>query len=125
VFASRKRIYRESNRGYHVLNVPTHEALVAGLNRLFVLETTEGQRLEVRLAAVPCGVAMDETFMSYSAIFELPIGIWLPQDTYRITASDGTSWELLATPTRPSADGRANLTAVMHISVPETPPNAT
>lgn len=105
--------------------IPTHEALMASLGRLFVLETADGHRLEVRLAAAPAGVAMDATYVSYSAIFELPAEIWLPQDTYRITAPDGASWELLATPTRPSADGRANLTAVMHTSVPKAPPSAT
>jgi hypothetical protein len=105
--------------------VPTHEALMASLNRLFVLEASDGKRFEVRLAAAPAGIAMDETYASYSAIFELPVGIWLPQDTYRITASDGACWELLATPTRPSADGRANLTAVVHISVPEASSDVT
>lgn len=94
--------------------VPTHEALIASLDRLFVLETTDGHRMEVRLTAAPAGIAMDAAYVSYSAIFELPVGIWLPQDTYRITAPDGAWWDLLATPTQPSADGRANLTAVMH-----------
>ncbi|GLQ99373.1 DUF6916 family protein [Dyella mobilis] len=103
--------------------VPTHAALTAALGQLFVLEAADGQRLEVRLAAAPSGVAMEEAYACYSATFELPMGAWLPQDTYRITAPDGSSWELLATPTRPSADGRANLTAVMHISV--SPPGIT
>ncbi|WP_414647763.1 DUF6916 family protein [Dyella sp.] len=94
--------------------VPTHEALMASLHQSFVLETADGRRVEARLAAAPVGVAMDETYVSYSAIFELPVGIWLPQDTYRITAPDGASWDLLATPTRPSANGQANLAAVMH-----------
>ncbi|HET7333016.1 DUF6916 family protein [Dyella sp.] len=94
--------------------VPTHEALIASLHRLFVLEIADGRRVEVRLAAAPAGIAMDATYVSYSATFELPMGVWLPQDTYRITAPDGMSWDLLATPTQPSADGRANLTAVMH-----------
>ena len=94
--------------------VPTHEALIASLHRLFVLETADGRRVEVRLAAAPAGIAMDATYVSYSAIFELPVGIGLPQDIYRITAPDGASWDLLATPTQPSANGRANLTAVMH-----------
>ena len=118
------RALRACNRGYFVPTVPTHDTLTASLNQRFVLETAQGQRLEVRLAAAPCGVAMDDTYMSYSATFELPVDTWLPQDVYRITAADGTSWELLATPTRPSADGRANLTAVMHVSVPKTPPIA-
>jgi hypothetical protein len=108
-----------------MLTIPTHEALIASLSQLFVLETADGQRLEVRLVAAPAGVAMDEAYTSYSATFELPMGVWLPQDTYRITATDGASWVLLATPTRPSADGRANLTAVMHTSVPKTPAGAT
>lgn len=94
--------------------VPTHEALVASLHRLFVLEAADGRRVEVRLAAAPAGIAMDATYVSYSATFELPHGLWLPQDTYRITAPDGTFWDLLATPTQPSADGRACLTVVMH-----------
>ena len=94
--------------------VPTHEALMASLDRLFVLETADGHRLDARLVAAPAGTAMDASYVSYSATFELPDGIWLPQDTYRITAPDGMSWHLLATPTRPSTNGRANLTAVMH-----------
>jgi hypothetical protein len=94
--------------------VPTHEALVASLGQLFWLQTADGSRIEARLAAAPAGVAMDDTYVSYAATFELPAGIWLPQDTYRVTAPDGSSWELLATPTRPSANGRANLTAIMH-----------
>lgn len=94
--------------------VPTHEALIASLNQLFVLETADGHRVEACLLAAPAGIAMDASFISYSATFELPAGIWLPQDTYRITALDGASWDLLATPTRPGANGQANLTAVMH-----------
>jgi len=94
--------------------VPTHEALIASLNQLFVLETADGRRVEARLVAAAAGIPMNANFVSYSATFELPPGIWLPQDTYRITASDGASWDLLATPTRPGANGQANLTAVMH-----------
>lgn len=112
-------------QGEHMLAVPTHEVLTAALGQLFVLETANGHRMEIRLAAAPAGVAMDATYSSYCAVFELPTGIWLPQDIYRITAPDGLSWELLATPTQPSADGRANLTAVMHICVPTTPPGTT
>lgn len=94
--------------------VPAHETLIASLHRLFVLETADGRRVEARLAAAPAGIAMDATYVSYSAIFELPAGIWLPQDTYRFTSPDGACWDLLATPTRPSVNGQANLTAVMH-----------
>jgi hypothetical protein len=94
--------------------VPTHEALIASLHQLFVLETADGHRVEARLVAAPVGIAMDASFISYSATFELPAEIWLPQDTYRFTAPDGASWDLFATPTRPSANGHANLTAVMH-----------
>ena len=94
--------------------VPTHEALIASLNQLFVLETADGHRVEARLVGAPAGIPMDASFICYSATFELPVGIRLPQDTYRITAPDGASWDLLATPTRPSANGQANLTAVMH-----------
>ena len=94
--------------------VPTHETLIASLHRLFVLETADGRRVEVRLAAAPAGIAMDATYASYSATFELPMGVWLPQDTYRITTPEGMSWDLLATPTQPTAEGRATLTAVMH-----------
>ena len=94
--------------------VPTHEALIASLNQLFVLETADGHRVEARLVAAPAGIPMDASFISFSATFELPVGIWLPQDTYRITSPDGASWDLLVTPTRPSGNGHANLTAVMH-----------
>lgn len=94
--------------------IPTHETLIASLGQLFVLEAANGHRMEVRLAAAPAGVAMDASYVSYCATFELPADVWLPQDTYRFTAPDGLSWNLLATPTRPSSNGRANLTAVMH-----------
>lgn len=94
--------------------VPNHDALIASVNQLFVLETADGRHLEARLVAAPAGIAMDASFISYSATFELPVGVWLPQDIYRITAPDGASWNLLATPTRPSVNGQASLTAVMH-----------
>ena len=99
--------------------VPTHEALVASLDRLFLLETADGSHVEARLIAAPIGVAMDACYISYSATFELPAGILLPQDTYRIRSPDGETWELLATPTRPSANGRGNLTVVLHYLRPD------
>ena len=101
--------------------IPTHEALIASLGQLFVLEAATGHRMEVRLASAPAGVAMDASYVSYCATFELPADVWLPQDTYRITAPNGVSWDLLATPTRPSSNGRANLTAVMHCLRSEDP----
>lgn len=94
--------------------IPTHALLIASLDRLFVLETADGKRIDARLVAAPAGVAMDASYVSYAATFELPAGTWLPQDTYRITAPDGTSWDLLATPGRPSSHGQASLTAVLH-----------
>jgi hypothetical protein len=94
--------------------VPSHDALIASINQLFALETADGQRVHARLVEAPAGIAMDASYVCYLATFELPAGIWLPQDTYRITAPDGSSWDLLVTPTRPSPNGQANLTAVMH-----------
>ncbi len=72
------------------------------------------QGVEAQLIAAPVGIPMDDSYVCYAATFVLPAGICPAQDTYRITAPDGAVWELLATPTRPSADGRATLTTVLH-----------
>ncbi len=99
------------------MSVPTHAALVAAIGQPFVLATPDGRSVEARLAAAPAGIPMDESFVCYSAIFELPDGVHLPQDVFRITAPDGSAWELLATPAAP-VGGRARLAAVMHCPRP-------
>lgn len=100
-------------------SVPTHADLIAAIGQRFVLGTADGRSVEARLAAAPAGIPMDETYVCYVATFELPAGVQLPQDVYLIAAPDGRVWELLATPTRPAADGRATLTAVMHCLAPD------
>lgn len=95
------------------MSVPTHAALVAAIGQPFVLTAPDGRAVEARLAAAPAGIPMDESHVCYSAIFELPDGVRLHQDVFRITSPDGGAWDLLATPTAP-AGGRARLAAVMH-----------
>lgn len=95
-------------------SIPTYAELIAAIGQTFSLSTADGRSVEARLSAAPNGIPMDETYVCYSAVFNLPTGVWLPQDTYRITAADGRAWTLLATPTRPEPGGCATLTAVMH-----------
>lgn len=102
------------------MSVPTHGALVAAIGQPFVLSTPDGRSVEARLAAAPAGIPMDESYVCYSAIFELPAGVHLPQEVLRITAPDGSAWDLLATPTLP-AGGHATMTAVMHCLRSSTP----
>lgn len=106
--------------GAIVKPVPTHAALVAAIGQPFVIVASDGRSVDARLAAAPSGIPMDEDYVCYSAIFELPPGAHLPQDVFRITAPDGDAWDLLATPTAPKG-GRATLTAVMHCLRSPTP----
>jgi hypothetical protein len=95
------------------MSVPTHAELVTAIGQPFMFSTADGHSVEACLVAAPAGIPMDETYVCYSAIFELPPGIQLPQAGYRITAPDGRAWDLLATPTRPER-GHATLTVVIH-----------
>lgn len=102
------------------MSVPTHAELIAALGQPFLLGAPDGRSVEARLVAAPAGIPMDESYVCYSAIFELPAGVHLPQDVFHIVAPDGSAWELLATPTLP-VGGRATLTAVIHCLRPSTP----
>lgn len=102
------------------MSVPTHAVLIAAIGQPFVLGTPDGRSVEARLAAAPAGIPMDESYVCYSAVFELPAGVRLSQEVFRIVAPDGSAWELLATPTLP-VGGRAMLTAVIHCLRPSTP----
>ncbi|TKC91197.1 hypothetical protein FAZ69_07515 [Trinickia terrae] len=102
------------------MSVPTHAALVAAIGQPFAFALPDGGAVEAHLVAAPLGVPMDDDYVCYSAIFQLPFGVHLPQAVFRITAPGGDAWDLLATPTRP-ADGHATLTAVMHCLRSSTP----
>ena len=73
--------------------------------------------------SAPSGIPMNDSFVCYSATFELPAGVVAPQDVYRIGSPSGRAWDLLATPTRPTEDGRSTLTVVVHCRADE-PDNA-
>ncbi len=106
--------------------MPTQAELLASLGLAFSLTPEAGStvadqplwRVPATLAAVNEGIAMDETYVCYSATFDLPQGVFLPQDVYCVTSPGGTAWDLLITPTRPRADGRATMCAVFHIERP-------
>jgi len=95
------------------MSVPAHAALIAAIGQPFVLTTSDGSRVETRLTDAPSGTPMDDSHVCYSAVFELPDGVHLHQDVFRITSPDGDAWDLLATPMRPIG-GRSRLAAVMH-----------
>ncbi len=109
--------------GGRVSAIPTHAELTESLGSIFVLTSPQGYAVEARLSSAPAGVPMDDGYVCYSALFELPQHVQLPQDTYRIDAPDGRVWELLATPTRPQTSGGATLCVVIHTlkPVPQQP----
>jgi hypothetical protein len=102
--------------------IPTHAELIAAIGRPFLFGMAGGhsaEAIEATLVAAPAGTPMDDSYACFSAIFTLPAGVHLPQDTYRITSPDGPAWDLFATPTRPEPDGRATLTFVVHSRLPD------
>lgn len=114
-------------------NIPTHAELSAALDHIFTLATADDTAralVQTRLIAAPQGVAMDPGYECYSAQFELPPQIQLPQDTYRFIATDGREWLLFATPAMPMKSGAGVLCAVVHrekptsISLPDHAANA-
>lgn len=102
------------SRGACVLSVPTHAELLEAIGQRFTFDTADGHTVDTVLVHAPAGIPMNDRYVCYSATFELPAGVHLPQAVYRIGASAGRAWDLLATPTRPTDDGRATLTVVVH-----------
>ncbi|WP_260858868.1 DUF6916 family protein [Paraburkholderia sp. BCC1885] len=84
------------------------------IGRTYTFASEQAGAVEVRLIAAPAGTPMDDEFLCYSAHFELPVGVRLPQDTYRVSDADGTGWDLFATPTRPTAQGAGTMCVVIH-----------
>jgi hypothetical protein len=98
--------------------IPTQAELRAALGLDFVLSAPGCPSVSARLSTVEDGIAMDDGYLCYSAVFDLPPGAYLPQDLYHVAAPSGAAWELLVTPTRPKADGAATMCAVFHIARP-------
>jgi hypothetical protein len=103
-----------------VQSVPSHADLIATIGQHFSFGTADGRRVEARLVSAPSGIPMDDSYVCYGALFELPGGVNLPQDVYRIGAPDGRAWDLLATPTRPAASGHATMSVVVHRLAPDS-----
>jgi hypothetical protein len=102
-----------------VQSIPTHAELTAAIGQRFSFGLADGRSVDAVLTAAPAGIPMDDSFVCYSAHFELPAGVFLPQDVYRIESPQARAWELLATPTRPTADGRATIHFVVHCRATE------
>jgi hypothetical protein len=97
-----------------LVSIPTHDELLEAIGQRFTFGLADGHTVDAVLARAPAGIAMDDGFVCYTATFELPAGVFLPQDVYRIGSPLGRAWDLLATPTRPTEDGRRTLTVVVH-----------
>ncbi|PMS23096.1 hypothetical protein C0Z18_02445 [Trinickia dabaoshanensis] len=95
-------------------SIPSHAELLEAIGQRFTFVAPNGAALEALLAHAPAGIPMNDSYVCYSATFELPAGVYLPQDVYRIDSPAGRSWQLLATPTRPLDDGRSTVTIVVH-----------
>lgn len=94
------------------------------IGRTFTFASEQAGAAEVRLVAAPEGTAMDDGFLCYSAHFELPPGVRLPQDNYRVSGADGVAWDLFATPTRPTAQGAGTMCVVIHRAKTQDPQQA-
>jgi hypothetical protein len=101
-----------------LLSIPTHEELLAAIGQRFTI-SANGHTVEAVLSHAPVGVPMNDKFVCYSGTFELPVGVFLPQDVYRIGSPTGAAWDLLATPTQPTEDGRSTLSFVVHCRADE------
>lgn len=95
-------------------SIPTHDELLDAIGQRFTFGFLDGHSVDAVLAHAPAGMPMNDSFVCYSATFELPAGVFLPQGIYRIGAPNGGAWDLLATPTHPTRDGRSTLTVVVH-----------
>ncbi|MEX3955986.1 hypothetical protein [Trinickia sp. EG282A] len=95
-------------------SIPTHEELIEAIGESFTFGLADGQTVEAVLSHAPAGIPMNDSFVCYAATFELPAGVFLPQEIYRIGSPAGRAWDLLATPTKPTDDGRSTLTVVVH-----------
>lgn len=95
-------------------SIPTHAELIAAIGSRFSFGVPGGHAVEALLLDAPAGIPMDDSYVCYLATFELPEGAYLPQDVYRIVSPGGAAWDLLATPARPCANGRARLAIVVH-----------
>ncbi|CAN7645414.1 hypothetical protein LJR230_004806 [Trinickia sp. LjRoot230] len=65
-------------------SLPTHAELIAAIGQRFSFIDAAGRSVDAQLTSAPAGIPMDHTFVCYSATFELPAGVHLPQDIYRI-----------------------------------------
>ncbi|TAM55108.1 MAG: hypothetical protein EPN57_03625 [Paraburkholderia sp.] len=102
-----------------MLSIPTHEELLAAIGQRFTISAANGHTVEAVLSHAPAGIPMNDSFVCYSGTFELPAGVFLPQDVYRIGSPTGPAWDLLATPTQPTGDGRSTLSFVVHCRADE------
>lgn len=101
-----------------VISMPTQDQLTRAQGSHFTLWVGDGQALNVELLEVVPGVAMSSRHECFSVCFGLPLGIALPQDSYRVGPPDEEGWLLLMTPCRPESDGRHLLQAVFHMEKP-------
>ncbi|HVW49860.1 MAG TPA: hypothetical protein VHC91_05570 [Trinickia sp.] len=109
----------EQRAGACLQSIPTLEELLEAIGQRFTFGLADGRTVQAVLAHASAGTPMNDSFVCYAATFELPSGVFLPQNVYRIGSPAGRAWDLLATPTRPTADGRSTLTVVIHTRADE------
>lgn len=99
--------------------------MTEAVGRTFTFAAAFTDAVELTLTSARAETAMDDGFICYSAHFVLPAGIRLPQYMYRVSAPNGAAWDLLATPTRPAANGAGTMCIVIHCAKPcdTAPPN--
>lgn len=95
-------------------DMPSHNELSESIGQIFTLSTHTGLTVEAHLLSAPACVPMDDSFTCYSAHFELPPGVVLGQDVYRVVSPAGREWQLLATPVRPLKPQSQVMCVVIH-----------
>lgn len=109
--------------------MPSQATLQALLGRQFSIGDAEGRSAPATLSSVDQGVALDASYVSYSATFELDGSVSAPQGSYRVAPLPAPgepdtpeAWLLFVTPVRPARNGRPRLEAVFHVERPVEAP---
>lgn len=75
--------------GGRLLSIPTHAELLEAIGQRLAFGAAGGQFVEAGLAPAPVGVPTNDSYVGYSATFELPAGVLLLQNVYHIGSPGG------------------------------------
>ncbi|MDH4655555.1 hypothetical protein SA496_05585 [Pseudomonas sp. JS3066] len=95
--------------------IPTRQDFEQQLHQPWQLSWESGEGVAVTLIEVSEGQAMNSRHECYSAIFAQPVGIQMPQHSYRLRSPSNAEWTVMLSPIGPDEDGEHHLLqAVFH-----------